>query len=157
MYKRILVATDGSVLAGRALEHAVELAKALKAHLSIVTVTAPASAYACSSDFEAVAIDCARKIDRAADEVLEAADVLVKSNGLECETIKVRSGQPYRAIVQAAQDEQADLIVMASHCRHRLPAAIIGGETINVLTHSNIPVLVYREERPVPARTNLSA
>jgi nucleotide-binding universal stress UspA family protein len=50
----------------------------------------------------------------------------------------------YQAIIEAAASEGCDLIVMASHGRHGASAVLLGSETVKVLTHSKIPVLVYR-------------
>ncbi|MFZ1989492.1 MAG: universal stress protein [Alphaproteobacteria bacterium] len=154
MYQHILIATDGSVLANQALEHGVELAKAVGARVSVVTVIPPISAYGCRSDFEAVALDCARKIEIAADDVLANAEALIKSNGLEGQTVKARDSEPSHAILKMARERGADLIVTAPHSRPRIPTATLGGEMINVLSHSNIPVLVYRERRGVAAQAN---
>jgi len=50
----------------------------------------------------------------------------------------------YQAIIDAAASNGCDLIVMASHGRHGVSAVVLGSETVKVLTHSKIPVLVYR-------------
>jgi nucleotide-binding universal stress UspA family protein len=51
---------------------------------------------------------------------------------------------PYQAIIEAATERGCDLIFMASHGRHGISALLLGSETGKVLTHSKIPVLVYR-------------
>jgi nucleotide-binding universal stress UspA family protein len=51
---------------------------------------------------------------------------------------------PYVAIIEAAQDAGCDLIFMASHGRRGISGLLLGSETQKVLTHSTIPVLVYR-------------
>ena len=61
---------------------------------------------------------------------------------LDC--IQVEHEQPYQAIIDAATSKSCDLIVMASHGRHGVSAIILGSETLKVLTHCKIPVLVYR-------------
>ena len=61
-----------------------------------------------------------------------------------CETIREIHDQPYRAIIDAAHALGCDLIVMASHGRRGISALLLGSETVKVLTHSTIPVLVYR-------------
>lgn len=154
MYRHVLIATDGSALANKALEHGLALAKAVGAEVSVVTVIPPISAHACSSDFKAVALDCARKIEIAADDVLANAETLIKSSGLQGQTIRARGEEPFRAILKTARDQGADLIITAPHRQSRISTTFVGGETINVLSHSNIPVLVYREECPVEAQAN---
>jgi nucleotide-binding universal stress UspA family protein len=59
-------------------------------------------------------------------------------------TEREESDQPYRAIIDAALNYKCDLIVMASHGRSGMAAILLGSETVKVLTHSVIPVLVYR-------------
>ena len=52
--------------------------------------------------------------------------------------------EPFRAIIEAAKRKRCDLILMASHGRRGVAAIVLGSETTKVLTHSKIPVLVYR-------------
>ena len=61
-----------------------------------------------------------------------------------CETLRVEHEQVYQAIIDAASARRCDLIVMASHGRRGVSAVVLGSETVKVLTHSKIPVLVYR-------------
>jgi nucleotide-binding universal stress UspA family protein len=58
--------------------------------------------------------------------------------------IHVEHEHPYRAIIDAAIKDGCDLITMASHGRRGISAVVLGSETVKVLTHSKIPVLVYR-------------
>ena len=61
-----------------------------------------------------------------------------------CDTLQTEHEQVYQAIFEAAQARKCDLIVMASHWRRGVSADVLGSETVKVLTHSKIPVLVYR-------------
>src|SRR4029077_18228117 len=63
---------------------------------------------------------------------------------VECETIQVEHEHPYQAIIDTADAKGCDLIVMASHGRHGISAIVLGSETVKVLTHCKIPVLVHR-------------
>ena len=56
----------------------------------------------------------------------------------------VTSDHPFELIIQTAQDKGCDLIVMASHGRRGVRGLLLGSETHKVLTHSKIPVLVFR-------------
>jgi nucleotide-binding universal stress UspA family protein len=56
---------------------------------------------------------------------------------------EMRSGVP-KAIIDTAKSKGCDLVVMASHGRHGISAVVLGSETVKVLTHSKIPVLVHR-------------
>src|ERR1700694_495980 len=71
----------------------------------------------------------------------QAADVA-------CETVEVEHEHPYQAIIDTSGSKGCDLIVMASHGRHGISAIVLGSETVKVLTHSKIPVLVYRGSHP---------
>jgi nucleotide-binding universal stress UspA family protein len=64
--------------------------------------------------------------------------------GVSCETMHVEDDQPYLAIIETAARKSCDLIVMAPHGRHGISAIVHGSETVKVLTHSIIPVLVVR-------------
>ena len=61
-----------------------------------------------------------------------------------CETIQVEHEHPYQAIIDTADSKGSDLMVMASHGRRGISAIVLGSETVKVLTHCKIPVLVYR-------------
>jgi nucleotide-binding universal stress UspA family protein len=64
--------------------------------------------------------------------------------GVPCDTVLERSDAPYESIIQVAGQKGCDLIMMASHGRHGVGALLLGSETQKVLTHSKVPVLVYR-------------
>ena len=81
-----------------------------------------------------------RVCDRALQQVKTAADAA----GVPCDTVREVHDQPYRAIIDVAHARNCDLIVMASHGRRGVSALLLGSETVKVLTHSTIPVLVYR-------------
>ena len=63
---------------------------------------------------------------------------------LAFETVTVKSVSPYEAIIDTAKTSKCDLIVMASHGRRGLNAVLLGSETQKVLTHTTIPVMVFR-------------
>ena len=67
--------------------------------------------------------------------------------GVGCEVVHTHHEQPYQAIIDTATTRGCDLIVMASHGRRGISAVVLGSETVKVLTHSAIPVLVYRGSR----------
>ncbi|MNT42209.1 Universal stress protein family protein [compost metagenome] len=64
--------------------------------------------------------------------------------GVACDTASVTGDHIFQAIIDEAEARQCDLIVMASHGRRGVQALVIGSETQKVLTHTKIPVLVYR-------------
>ena len=67
-----------------------------------------------------------------------------KSAGVACDTLHVEHDHIYEAIIDVASARRCDLIVMASHGRHGISALVLGSETVKVLTHCKIPVLVHR-------------
>jgi nucleotide-binding universal stress UspA family protein len=79
-----------------------------------------------------------------ANKVLGAVSAAAKSAGVACDTLHVEHELIYQAIIEAAEARKCDLIVMASHGRRGVSAVVLGSETVKVLTHSKIPVLVYR-------------
>ena len=82
---------------------------------------------------------------RIADKALEQVKMAAEAASVPVETLReTPHDQPYRAIIDCALANQCDLIVMASHGRRGVAALLIGSETTKVLTHSAIPVLVYR-------------
>jgi nucleotide-binding universal stress UspA family protein len=145
MYKHILIATDGSELAGKAVSSGLALARQLKAKVTAVTVSEPWTALVAGEmavgfpyqEYEEGAAQNAAKILAA---VAEAA----KTNGVECTTLHMPDRFPAEAIVESAKDKGCDLIVMASHGRRGLSKLLLGSETVRVLTHTTVPVLVCR-------------
>jgi nucleotide-binding universal stress UspA family protein len=61
-----------------------------------------------------------------------------------CDTVQMEHEHPYQAIIDTARSKGCDLIMMASHGRRGIAAVVLGSETVKVLTHSKIPVLVHR-------------
>ena len=154
MYKHILIPTDGSVLSERAIDHGVKLAKALGAHVTAVTVTAPFHVSAFEAGFiaaykEYIATHVAKYLS-AAKEIATAASVT-------CDIVQVEHEQPHQAIINTAKRLDCDVIVMASHGRRGVSAIVLGSETIKVLNHSTIPVVVVRAEPTLQAAEHLPA
>jgi nucleotide-binding universal stress UspA family protein len=143
MYQHILIPTDGSDLAERAVTHGLSLAKFAGAKVTVIIVEEPppnwltfpgaGSAEAYAKFVEEIKTYYASALDRAADAAKQA--------GVPCETVQVQD-VPYKAIIGAAKDRGCDLIVMASHGRGGLSAMVLGSVTNKVLTHAKTPVLV---------------
>jgi len=79
-----------------------------------------------------------------AAKLLASAGDTVKAAGVACDTVQVEHEHVYQAIIDTAKSKGCDLIVMASHGRRGISAIVLGSETVKVLTHSRIPVLVRR-------------
>ena len=145
MYKHILVSTDGSELSNRAIEYAAALAKSVNAKLTVLTVTMPYAAYAVESELVTLGFDEYQKsTHRLAERYLETAKDIASAAQIRCDAVHEEHQQPYQAIIDAAKARNCDLIIMASHGRRGLAAIVLGSETVKVLTHSTIPVLVVR-------------
>lgn len=144
MYKHILIATDGSELAGKAVTAGVALARELKSKVTVVTVTEPWTAMVTGE--AAIAFPVA-EYDAAAKNaagILSAASELARKGDVNCVTIHVKDQYPADGILGTAKKQGCDLIVMASHGRRGLGRLLLGSETAKVLTHSSLPVLICR-------------
>jgi len=147
MYKRILVATDGSTLSKKAVSSAIDLAALSGAELVAVKITPryPQSYFEGSlplspsevSKIETTWSDNAQKL---LDGVVKAA----KAKGVSAKGVVIKSDIVSDALIAASKKHKADLIVMASHGRRGIKRLLLGSETQQVLTHSGIPVLVPR-------------
>ncbi|MCH9808346.1 MAG: universal stress protein [Alphaproteobacteria bacterium] len=144
MYQHILIATDGSELANKAVPHGLELAKLAGAKVTALTVRPHLDDFVAEGVVISVSEDELESFKKEIDHHLDFTRAAAKEAGVPLETIQVESGETWKAIVEAARDNKCDLIIMASHGRRGLSALIFGSETQGVLTHSDIPVLVYR-------------
>lgn len=148
MYKKILIATDGTELAGRALSHGLALAKSVGATVLIATVTELWSALEMVQKAEGQVRDPIGDYERMAAEyatgILEAAEQEAKKAGVACETRHISDRHPSDGIIEAASDGGCDLIVMSSHGRRGVNRLLLGSEAHEVLSHSKIPVLIVR-------------
>jgi len=77
---------------------------------------------------------------------LDVARNAASASGVACEALRVEHACPYQAIIDTAKERGCDLIVMASHGRRGVSAVVLGSETVKVLTHSTIPVVVVRNQ-----------
>jgi nucleotide-binding universal stress UspA family protein len=145
MYTNILIATDGSELAGKAVRHGIALAKRIDAKTTVLTVSPPFHLLTTDTQMiEDTPEQYKARMREHAEKTLGAAAKAAQAAGVACETVHVEHEHPYRAIIDTAASNGCDLIVMASHGRHGISAILLGSETVKVLTHSKIPVLVHR-------------
>ena len=145
MYSNILIATDGTELAGKAVAHGVALARRIDAMVTVLTVVRPFQTFTTDTQMiEDTPAHYQLRMSEYAGKTLRAAAQAARTAGVVCETMQVEHEHPYRAIIDAADAKGCDLVVMASHGRHGLSALVLGSETIKVLTHCTIPVLVHR-------------
>src|ERR1700730_18309186 len=145
LFKNILVPTDGSDLAAKAVEQGVLFAKEIGAKITAMTVTEPFHLLSVApSQLEYTPIEYKKHAEAHAEKVLGTVSAAAKLAGIACETLHIEHEHVYQAIIDAASARECDLVVMASHGRRGVSAVVLGSETVKVLTHSKIPVLVYR-------------
>lgn len=149
MYTHILVPTDGSERSEEAVGQAVALAAALGARVTFLAVTRPLHSIAAEpqtvgpmSDEALAYVHDYMTADTQA--WLDSAKSRAASAGVSCETRREENEHIHQAIIEAAEGQGCDLVAMASHGRSGLSAIVLGSETVKVLTHSTVPVLVYR-------------
>ena len=147
MYKHLLVATDGSKLSGKAVAHAIALAKPLGAKITAFYAAPemPLPVYAEGVVFQPLSKkEYTASMTKEANKVLEAVVARAKAAGVSCTGSHAIAPSPWEAILAASKRTKCDVIVMASHGRRGVSALLLGSETQKVLTHSKIPVIVVR-------------
>jgi len=148
MYRHVLIPTDGSELAHKAVVHGLALAKAVGAKVTALTVEPSFNVYGVppsqmakvSAAFE----EYAEQVKKHAARVLNKVADEARASGVPCETLQLTQDRPFESIVATAKDRGCDLIVMASHGRTGIAAMVLGSVTTQVLAHTTIPVLVCR-------------
>ncbi len=148
MYRRILIATDGSPVSRKAIAEGVALARSVGAAVVGFHARAPAM-LPYYTEAAMVLPEKTRKImDKhaidAARKYLTRIEAVAKKAGVAFKGIDIIDRSPADGIVRVAKKEKCDLIVMASHGRRGLSRLLLGSETNHVLTRSHIPVLVVR-------------
>jgi nucleotide-binding universal stress UspA family protein len=145
MYTNILIPTDGSELAGKAVQDGIALAKRIGAKITALTVLPPFHVLTTDTQMlEDTPAQYKVRMQAHAEKTLGAVAQAAEAAGVPCEMVHVEHEHPYQAIIDTAGSKGCDLIVMASHGRHGISAIVLGSETVKVLTHSKIPVLVNR-------------
>lgn len=147
MFKHILVPTDGSQLSTETVTRAIGFASEAGARITFFYARPdyPVTFYG-----EGALIDpttpekFAEMADAQAKEILGRCEQQAKAAHVACATHTTTSDVPYEAIIEAAATTGCDLIFMASHGRRGFSGLLLGSETQKVLTHSKVPVLVYR-------------
>jgi nucleotide-binding universal stress UspA family protein len=147
MFKKILLPTDGSDLSKKAVKKGVEFAKSIGA--GVVGFFSPEDYRALMySEYIPPSLLSQEEFEenarKAAEKNLAFVEKAAAAAGVPYESYYLSSIAPWEAIVEAAKKKRCDLIFMASHGRTGLGALVLGSQTTKVLTHSKIPVLVYR-------------
>lgn len=149
MYKHILIPTDGSELAERAVAEGVKLATAIGARLTFCYIIVPFTSlgdydHAFAAAPEPVRQQAVAFLKAESTAAMDRASSLANAAGLTFEAISIENPHPYEAIIAAARSKGADLIVIASHGRSGSKALLLGSVTQKILSHTQLPVLVVR-------------
>ncbi len=147
MYRRILVCTDGSELSGKAVDHAIALARIHGADLVALKVTLQRIEDHWDGQIGRDAVLDAEQDKHRADisqAIVDRVTASASAAGVKATAITEKSNFVADTVIDVARRQNCDLIVMASHGRRGLARVLLGSETQHVLTHSHIPVLVLR-------------
>ena len=143
MYKRILIATDGSDKSKKAAEEGLELAKSLGAQVIALNVINEVVIASAVRQLGADRKDVESKLERAGGKAVDELKAMGAKMGVNVDTI-VRIGAPANTVIDTAGAEKADLIVMGSHGESGASKLLIGSVVEKVLYWATIPVLVVR-------------
>jgi nucleotide-binding universal stress UspA family protein len=148
MYRYIMIPTDGSETAAKAVEAGIDYASEAGAKVLFFTAVAQ---YQPPSEAELMSRQRVKSFAQYENDAAQAAQAILgkaadraKHANIAFETEFSLSDRPYQAIIEAAKRHGCDAIFMASHGRTGLSALWHGSQTRDVLTHSDIPTLVYR-------------
>lgn len=148
MYKHILIATDGSDLARKGIDHGLEIGRLGAAKVSILTVVEPLRPHIAEAAFGAGVHDpytaYEQQMDSSMKERLADIKRQVDEHDINAKLVYEIDASPAEAIVRFAKIHDCDLIVMTSHGRRGMEKILLGSQTSEVLVKTTIPVLVVR-------------
>ncbi len=148
MYSHILVPIDGSALALNAAHQAIAMAKLCKARMSVILVSR-SYRQVHEEGFISPVVNTVRErweeeASARAKHITDAVCADAAKAGVACVSLHAFNDAPYEAIIEAANKNACDLIVMGSHGHGGVKQFLVGSETSRVLSHTKTPVLVYR-------------
>ncbi len=147
MYKSILIATDGSELSQKAVSSGIALAALTGAQVIALKVV-PRYPVSYFEGGMAIPVETAGEVEKqwadAAQAVVDEVKVQAQAAGVQAQALTMMSDMVAETVVATAQKHHCDLIVMASHGRRGINRVLMGSETLYVLTHSSIPVLILK-------------
>lgn len=146
MFKKILIATDGSEHAKRALNYAVESAVKWGAKLIILTVVPPISPLVASSKYNAPYIpELMDDLRESHQRILSEAANIVKNKQLDIEVVtRLEEGRPSNVIVETGNEEDVDLIVMGSRGLGGITGWVLGSTSRRVVESCTKPILIIK-------------
>jgi nucleotide-binding universal stress UspA family protein len=147
MFKHVLIPTDGSAVARKAIRAGVKLAKELGAKVTAYYAMDVIQAYAFGDGYildTATLLGMDRRAKELGEKYLAEVAKAARAAGVSCQTLMTKPETPAEGIIAAAKKRKCDVIFMASHGRGEFTSLILGSVTQKVLARSKIPVLVYR-------------
>jgi nucleotide-binding universal stress UspA family protein len=133
---RILLATDGSEYSEGAVREAVNMAKTCGDQICAMSVVE------INPEFIALAPLIMEELEKERKEYLEGIRKMAAKENVECE-IAIREGEePYKLIIEEADEKQAEVIVMGRHGKTGLTKLLMGSVTARVIGHTPLKVLV---------------
>jgi nucleotide-binding universal stress UspA family protein len=147
MFKHVLLPTDGSKVARKAIKAGIALAKELGAKVTAYYAIDALSAYSYAEGYP-IGGPVLKEFEKRAREqgakYLAEVEKAARAAGVPCRTLITKPGTAYQGIIAAAKKQRCDVILMASHGRGELATLLLGSITQKVLAHTKLPVLVYR-------------
>jgi nucleotide-binding universal stress UspA family protein len=147
MFKHILIPTDGSETAMKAVRAGIALASEIGAKVTAYCAQEPVPTHLHGEGYVADKEMVQRFEERAgefAKRCVKAVEDAARTAGVSCTPLVTKSALPYRGIIDAAENKGCDAIFMSSNGYRGLQKLLLGSVTQEVLTHSKIPVLVFR-------------
>ena len=137
MYDEILLPTDGSERVTRALDHATAVAERFDAKIHVIHVVQTAEA---SDTLDEEFADTLDRVEQAGQEALTTAREQVEQAGHDVETT-LAEGVPAPEIRSYVDDNDIDLVVMATEGRTGDAREMLGSVTEEVVRSTSVPVL----------------
>jgi len=145
MFRHILLPIDGSEVSERAVRSGVRLAKTFGASVTAFHMKPKVDGFTAMMDgFERTPGDYLEDAELRSKTLLTYVSRAAKAAGVDCDVVSSTGNDPFKEIIKVATTRKCDLVVMGSHGRRGIEAVLMGSETHKLLTHSRIPVLVYR-------------
>jgi nucleotide-binding universal stress UspA family protein len=145
MFKHLLIPTDGSQLSESAALKSIQLARTLGGHVTALHVSPSFHVMTYRAEMlEGTRGEYERDSKVHADRYLAFVSKAAAEAGVACDTVSRVSDNVYESIIDLARERGCDAIAMASHGRRGIAGVLLGSETQHVLTHSTVPVVVWR-------------
>ena len=146
MFKRILIPTDGSQVARKAITAGIALAKQLGASVVGYTAVEPLEGFYYEGGGRRLAElkGLEERSEARARRYLTEIEKAARTARVACEVVVTLTAAPYQGIIATARKKKCDLIFMSSHGHGGFASLLLGSVSQKVLAHSKIPVTIYR-------------